>query len=162
MRWAGRARGRRREAGLAAWEALGALALVALVIAGGWWLLRRGGGADQRAVTLRRVEAVASALEEFALDNGGVFPTTRQGLSALVVEPMLAPRPVNWRGPYLRAAANLRDGWGRELRYVTPGAGDPPRPYDLWSLGEDNQEGGAGPAADILSWDRTTLLPAEP
>ena len=70
-----------------------------------------------------------------------------------------SPLPINWRGPYLENPEAIEDAWGREFLYVTPGPGDPPRSYDLWSLGADGAEGGEGPDADLLYWDRTTLLP---
>jgi general secretion pathway protein G len=148
-----------RRCGLAAWEVLGLLALAAAVVVGGRFLLAAESGSDLHALTVRRIEAVSEALNKYAADNGGAFPTPKQGLAALLTEPTQGPRPVLWRGPYLKDPALLQDAWGRQLHYVSPGAGDPPRPFDLWSLGADNREGGKGPDSDICSWDRTTFAP---
>lgn len=148
---------RLRRSGLAAWEVFGLLLLAAAVVVAGRWLLASEGGSSQHTLTVRRLEAVSEALNRYAADNGGAFPTPKQGLAALLTEPTEPPRPVLWRGPYLKDAALLQDAWGRPFHYVSPGAGDPPRPFDLWSLGADNREGGRGPDSDICSWDRTTL-----
>ncbi len=115
--------------------------------------------ADQRSVTISRLIAVSDALDKYAIDNGGRFPTTEQGLDALLARPTTGPHPRNWLGPYMPEGSALRDAWGRPFHYVQPGAGDPPRSYDLWSLGADGAEGGSGPDVDIVSWDRATLIP---
>ncbi len=145
--------------GLTVWELL---ALIALVTALAFLLMSVIGGngvADQRSLTISRLRAIRDALHKYAIDNGGEFPTSDQGLAALVREPTTDPIPRNWLGPYLPDAAALADAWGRQFHYVQPGAGEPPRPYDLWSLGADGAEGGSGPDADILSWKRGTLIP---
>jgi len=145
--------------GLTAWELL---AIIALLVALAFLVMRLvvgGGVIDQRSLTISRLLAVSDALDKYAIDNGGQFPTTDQGLEALLEQPATEPQPRNWQGPYLSEAAALEDAWGRRFHYVQPGAADPPRPYDLWSLGADGAEGGTGADADILSWDRGTLLP---
>lgn len=147
--------------GAAAWEALTLFALLLIIIVAAYYLLRSGSPADMHARSVQRLEIICEALTKYALDNGGVFPTTDQGLPALLEEPTKSPRPVNWRGPYLDREALPQDAWGREFHYVAPATGDPPRPYDLWSLGADNQEGGKGADADLESRDRTTLLPLD-
>lgn len=114
---------------------------------------------DARAVTLMRMAQITRALDRYAVDNGGYIPTTRQGLRALCELPDIPPQPRNWRGPYLADPKLKYDGWGRPFRYVAPGGGDPPRPYDLWSLGADNAEGGTGAAADINSWKTESPTP---
>lgn len=151
--------GSRARRGAAAWEALTLFALLVIIVGSAYYLVRSGSPADMHGRTVRHLELVCEALTKYALDNGGVFPTTAQGLQALLEEPTKPLRPVNWRGPYLDDEALLRDAWGREFHYVAPATGDPPRPYDVWSLGADNQEGGKGADADIESRDRTTLLP---
>ena len=146
-------------AGFTAWETV---VIVALLIALAFLLMRMwlgGSAGDQRRLTLDRLATSEDALAKYAIDNAGVFPTTEQGLAALLQKPSKPPQPRDWRGPYLARAEMLRDAWGRKFLYVQPGPGSPPRPYDLWSLGADGAEGGQGPKADILSWDRTTQLP---
>ena len=149
----------KRRSGFTAWETA---VIVGLLLALVFLLMRltvTGTATDQRRLTINRLETVADALAKYAIDNGGFFPTTEQGLAALLDSPTESPLPINWRGPYLENPKAIEDAWGREFLYVTPGPGDPPRSYDLWSLGADGAEGGEGPDADLLYWDRTTLLP---
>ncbi len=118
--------------------------------------------ADQRTTTILRMQAIEKALRDYAIDNGGLFPTTKQGLRALLKCPTTGPIPPNWRGPYLDSAEGqqaILDAWGQPFHYVAPGNGNPPRCYDLWSNGADKCEGGEGADADICSWDRNTQLP---
>ncbi len=76
-----------------------------------------------------------------------MYPTTEQGLQALVAKPDGVDR---WQGPYLAKQQVPGDPWGRAYRYKTPGDhGD----YDLTSYGSDGQPGGTGEAADVNSWD---------
>ena len=71
----------------------------------------------------------------------GTYPTTEQGLQALVAKPTLPPEPAGWKGPYLEADA-LLDSWGNQYRYRSPSADDPERyKYDLYSYGPDGEEG---------------------
>ena len=145
--------------GFTAWETA---VIVALLIALVFLLMRltvTGTATDQRRLTVNRLETIADALAKYAIDNRGQFPTTQQSLVALLEAPTTPPVPRNWRGPYIDKSEVINDAWGREFLYVVPGPGDPPRPYDLWSLGADGAEGGEGPDADLLYWDRTTLLP---
>ena len=146
--------------GFTAWETL---VIVVLLIALAFLLVTlgiSGSLTDQHRLSIHRLEVVAAALTKYAIDNGGQFPTTEQGLAALVTAPTAEPLPRDWQGPYLADVKVIKDAWGQEFHYIRPGGpADPPRPYDLWSLGRDGIEGGAGPDADILSWDRTTQLP---
>ena len=78
----------------------------------------------------------------------------------VVDPPVAAPLRAGRAGVgVLPEPAALQDAWGRQFHYVQPGVGDPPRPYDLWSLGADGVEGGSGADADILSWERGTMSP---
>ena len=123
--------------GLTVWELL---AITALVTALAFLLMRLVVGdsiADQRSLSISRLRVIREALHKYAIDNGGQFPTTEQGLKALLQQPTTHPQPRNWQGPYLDEVIALQDAWGRRFHYVQPGAGDPPRPYDLWSLGAD-------------------------
>ncbi len=91
-----------------------------------------------------QIAALSSALDTYRLDMGQ-YPSTEQGLAALTVRPDNA---VKWNGPYLRKAAPV-DPWGRPYRYKSPGEHGE---FDLYSYGKDGQPGGAGEAADIVSW----------
>jgi len=145
--------------GFTAWETA---VIVGLLIALVFLLMRltvTGTATDQRRLTVNRLEAIADALAKYAIDNNGGFPTTKQGLAALLKSPTDSPVSTNWRGPYLENREVIKDAWGQEFLYVTPGPGDPPRPYDLCSLGADGAEDGEDVDADLLYWDRTTLLP---
>jgi len=111
----------------------------------------------ERATTIARIREIQQALDRYAVDNGGVLPIAGQGLDALRVEPREGPLPHNWCGPYVADALTLRDAWGYSLHYAAPGGGRPQRPYDIWSLGSDNMEGGTDDAADIKSWAPETM-----
>jgi len=109
---------------------------------------------DRRQATLRHMDAVVTALTQYYADNGS-FPTDEQGLDALLRRPEVGEPALRWRGPYTQDPALLLDGWGRPFHYIDT----PTRPgYRLWSLGADDMEGGVGEDADVLSWERGTLV----
>lgn len=135
------------------------MGLCALLVLVGVSRLAARGRADAPALTVERMALINDALDRYAVDNGGAIPTTSQGLRALVSLPTEPPLPRNWCGPYLDDHNVIFDGWGRKFNYVAPGGGPEPRPYDLWSLGADNAEGGGGAAADIKSWEPESLNP---
>ena len=90
------------------------------------------------------------SLKRYKLDNG-VFPTTEQGLDALVRRPGVGRLVPNWpEGGYLDKQEVPRDPWGNPYIYISPGQHSPD--YDLKSLGADGLEGGDGYNADIESW----------
>jgi len=92
-----------------------------------------------------QIAEFAVGLDLFRLEVGR-YPTTEEGLTALVVEPTGVP---NWQGPYFKKNTIPADPWGHSYRYQSPGEyGD----YDLFSLGRDNADGGDGEDQDILSW----------
>lgn len=98
-------------------------------------------GKSEQALTKAQIESFHRALGSYRLDMG-VFPTTEQGLQALVVNPT---NSVRWIGPYLSKAVPP-DPWNHPYVYAAPGArGD----YDLMSYGRDGRPGGQGEAADI-------------
>ena len=133
--------GTSRRGGFTAWETV---VIVGLLLALVFLLMRltvTDTPTDQRRLTINRLEAVADALAKYAIDNNGQFPTTKQGLAALLESPTDPPVPYNWRGPYLKNREVTNDAWGQEFAYVTPGPGDPPQPYDLKSLGADGVKG---------------------
>jgi len=100
--------------------------------------------------TKTQIRNLESALKLYKLDNG-VYPTTEQGLSALVTKPAVGVIPKNYKdGGYLESKSVPKDGWGNDYLYVSPGEhGD----YDLYSYGADGVKGGEGKNADINSWD---------
>ena len=91
---------------------------------------------------------IQTALKLYRIDNF-VYPSSEQGLEALVERPTIAPVPRNWRqGGYLEEL--LRDPWGNEYQYLSPGES---REYDIYTLGADGVSGGDGQNADISVWD---------
>jgi general secretion pathway protein G len=106
---------------------------------------------DKARVTAARTDiaTLEQALEMYRLDNH-TYPSTDQGLDALVVRPGGAPEPRNWNPEgYLKKSLPL-DPWGNPYQYVAPG--QERRPFDLYSLGADGREGGEGYDADIGNW----------
>lgn len=97
------------------------------------------------------IRTLESALRFYRLDNGR-YPTTKQGLQALIKRPETKPQPDNWRsGGYLETSSLPRDPWGNTYIYRCPGDAD--RDYEIISLGADGQEGGTGFDRDIKSWE---------
>jgi general secretion pathway protein G len=95
------------------------------------------------------ISALETALNLFRMDNFK-YPTTDQGLQALVQQPN-DPTIRNWKsGGYVTNASMLKDPWGNTYNYVNPGTHG--QEYDLFTLGADNQEGGEGTNADIGNW----------
>ena len=76
---------------------------------------------------------IPTALKLYELDNG-LFPTTEQGLAALVRKPSINPIPENWNGPYLEK--DSIDPWGKPYHYESPGT-HRPHDYDLYSAGKN-------------------------
>ena len=98
-------------------------------------------------VQIRNME---TGLKLYKLDNGQ-FPSTEQGLNALVAKPTVGTIPKNYKAEgYLESKQVPKDPWGNEYLYLSPGAqGD----YDLCSNGADGVKGGEGKAADICNWN---------
>lgn len=95
------------------------------------------------------IQSISTALEIYRLDNGR-YPTTAQGLEALVKPPTLAPLPRQWNAQgYLRAMPT--DPWGTAYQYASPGTRSN-HGFDLYSFAADGQAGGEGPDADIGNW----------
>jgi general secretion pathway protein G len=102
---------------------------------------------EARAVAARSdIRAILSALKLYRLDNGN-YPSTEQGLAALVQKPETGELPRAWR-PYLDRLP--RDPWQREYLYLNPGLHGE---LDVFSLGADGQPGGTGSNADVGSWN---------
>jgi general secretion pathway protein G len=101
-------------------------------------------GKSEVKTTRAQIVAFEKALEQYRLDVGS-YPTTEQGLNALVAKPANASK---WDGPYLAKSVPL-DPWGNAYVYKAPGDhGD----VDLMSLGRDGRPGGDGLDADIGNW----------
>lgn len=148
---------RSRRRGLTPSETLIIAAVVAVLTLLATSRFAGNAGQGARAITIKRMEIVMDALERYAIDNGGRFPTTEQGLEALLEEPSTEPTPRRWRGPYIDDEQVLADAWDVPLCYVSPG--NDRRLYDLWSNGADRAEGGDDADADVQSWDRATMIP---
>lgn len=103
----------------------------------------------QIAKARQDIRAYETALNLFRMDNFR-YPTTEQGLQALVVQPN-DPTIRNWKpGGYLSGGLR-KDPWGNDYQYVNPGQHG--MEYDLFTLGADGQEGGEGVDADIGNWN---------
>jgi len=99
---------------------------------------------------LAQMRILEDALKRYKLDNG-MFPSTEQGLEALVRMPSAGVLPRGWPvGGYLDRQEIPKDPWGNAYIYISPGQHSPD--YDLRSLGADGAEGGDGTNADIESW----------
>lgn len=101
-------------------------------------------GKSEIKTAMSQINGLGKALDQYRLDTGH-YPTTEQGLTALVTRPTNEPR---WDGPYLKKQVPP-DPWGNPYVYKQPGDHDE---YDLLSYGTDGQPGGTGKAADIVSW----------
>ena len=97
-----------------------------------------------------QIEGLSSALKMYKLDNG-TYPSTEQGLEALVALPQTGNIPKKWRkGGYLEKGKVPKDPWDNEYVYLFPGAhGD----FDIISYGADGVAGGEEYDKDITSWD---------
>ncbi len=87
---------------------------------------------------------ISLALKLYELDNGN-YPTSEQGLQALLSKPTSSPVPMNWNGPYLEKKAI--DPWGKEYQYTYPGTHNP-QGFDLYSMGKDGVESDD----DVTNW----------
>ncbi len=94
------------------------------------------------------IQSISNALDLYKLDNH-TYPSTDQGLEALVSKPSGYPEAKNWNANgYLKRLP--QDPWGNEYQYVSPGSNGA---FDLYSLGADSREGGENDAADITNWE---------
>ena len=100
----------------------------------------------RRVAAKADIAAIVQSLKVYRLDNGG-YPTTEQGLIALVQKPTTNPVPGNWK-PYLDRLP--KDPWQGDYQYLNPGVKGE---IDVFSLGADHARGGEGNAADIGNWD---------
>jgi general secretion pathway protein G len=125
--------------------------LVVLVILGllasivGPAVLNQVSGSKSKTAALQ-IEEYAAALDLYYLEVGR-YPTTQEGLEALIEQPGSARF---WNGPYLQKKTIREDPWGAPYEYRSPGQNGE---YDLYSYGSDGRAGGSGDAADINSWE---------
>ncbi|MDP1601678.1 MAG: GspG family T2SS major pseudopilin variant LspG [Legionella sp.] len=102
---------------------------------------------EARAVKAKQdVLAIQNALDLYKLDNG-IYPSTDQGLLALVEKPTSNPQPRDWK-QYLKSLP--KDPWGRDYLYLNPGEHGE---TDVFTLGADGQPGGTGIDSEIGNWD---------
>jgi general secretion pathway protein G len=102
----------------------------------------------KRVAAKADIAAIVQSLKLYRLDNG-FYPTTDQGLAALVQKPAANPIPGNWKqGGYLERLP--RDPWGSDYQFLNPGVKGE---IDVFSLGADRARGGEGSGADIGSWE---------
>jgi len=104
---------------------------------------------DARIIAAKQdIATVMQSLKLYKLDNQR-YPTTEQGLQALITKPTAGPAADGWKtGGYLDKLP--KDPWGNPYQYLSPGIKGE---IDVFSLGADGQPGGAGNDADIGSWD---------
>lgn len=100
---------------------------------------------DEAKIDQARIQmkSISAALDLYHLDNS-TFPTTEQGLEAMMSKPEIGRIPNNWRGPYLKGSSVPKDPWSRDYVYISNGTS-----IELTSLGADGEEGGEGSSADI-------------
>ena len=97
------------------------------------------------------IKTLENALKLFKLDNA-FYPSTDQGLRALIEKPSTGRMPQKWRdGGYLEKQALPKDPWGNYYLYLSPGVNN--RDFDLWSYGADGEEGGEGEDGDVTNWE---------
>ena len=107
----------------------------------------RGEEAKRTAAQVQ-IREIEQALDMYKLDSG-MYPTTEQGLEALINKPTTSPEPKRWKdGGYLRKLPV--DPWGNNYVYRQPGDHGE---FDLFSYGADGEEGGDGDGKDITNWD---------
>jgi len=98
-----------------------------------------------------QIENLENALKLFKIDNG-FYPSTEQGLAALVQKPETGRVTRNWReGGYLEKGVIPKDPWDNDFKYLNPGVHN--RDFDLWSMGPDGEDGGEGKDADVTNWE---------
>lgn len=102
-------------------------------------------GKSEHAVAKAQIEGFSRAIGAYRIDVGS-FPTTEEGLAALVNKPSDSGKVTKWNGPYMQKTVP-NDPWGRPYMYRSPGTKSD---FELISYGSDGQPGGIGDAADIL------------
>ena len=131
-------------------EILIVVAIIAILAAA---LAVRITGKPGEAKTLQaklHIGTLEGALKLFKLDNA-FYPSTDQGLRALVENPTIGRTAKKWReGGYIEKGVIPKDPWDNDYLYMSPGSHN--RDFDLWSYGGDGEEGGEDEDADITNW----------
>ena len=97
-----------------------------------------------------QIESIETALKLYKLDNGS-YPSTEQGLEALVEAPSVGQLPRAWRdGGYLEKGRVPKDPWDNEFIYLSPGVNSD---FDLISYGADGEPGGEDTGKDVNNWE---------
>jgi general secretion pathway protein G len=126
------------------------LALILLVIA--ILFIPRGfvdyGSKMSIKASIAEIQVISSALEEYKLENGA-YPTTEQGLNALLEKPTSPPIPKDWKGSYI--SDDINDCWNDPYQYRCPSQHNRPD-FDLWSFGPDGKD---GTKDDLTNWKPT-------
>ena len=98
------------------------------------------------------VAGLEQAVDLYYLDAGN-YPTSQQGLEALLNEPTSPPIPAKWNGPYIKKSLPV-EPWGSDYIYEYPGTNNPDS-FDIFSMGKDQAVGGTGNDMDIGNWHET-------
>jgi general secretion pathway protein G len=106
------------------------------------------GSRPKSKIAQSQIETLRAALGQYKLDVGS-FPSTEQGLAALVARPDGIDR---WLGPYLKNYEVPLDPWDRPYLYKSPGEHGE---FDVYSYGADGKPGGTGEDADVISWEKS-------
>ncbi len=143
-----RRRPRARRAGFTLMEVLLVLAILVILgsLAGGMYL--RVQNRANMSAAQAQIGLFKQPLNMFRLSTNQ-FPTTAQGLDALINCPPDLPNPNKWDGPYLDKPTVPLDPWEQPYQYASPGRVNPDT-YDVWSLGPDGQD---GTQDDIGNWE---------
>lgn len=136
---------RHRQAGFTLMELLVVLVILGLLGAIAAPPVLRSLSKAKTDVARVQVQNLSSTVEMFRLDVGR-FPSQEEGLKALVVRPAGAE---GWNGPYVKKESQLLDPWGVAFTYKLPGDHGE---FDLFSLGADRAQGGAGENQDVTNW----------
>ena len=144
----GKRMSKRRERGFTLMEIMVVIFIIGLLIAVVAPSVLGSQDKAMRQKVLADLSTLEQALDMYRLDNLR-FPSTEQGLQALVKQPSQEPLPRSWRADgYIRRLPE--DPWGNAYRYRTPGQH---ARVDIFSLGADGLEGGEGTDADLGNWD---------
>lgn len=122
---------------------LGIIAMLAGIV--GPQVMKHMGESKTKAAKVQ-IEDLSATMDMYKLDAGS-YPTSQQGLQALIEAPDNAKR---WNGPYLSKSKMPLDPWQNEYHFVSPGEHGK---FDIFTYGADDKEGGEGEDRDVLSWE---------
>ena len=130
---------RRREGGFTLIELL--LVVVIIGILAAIVVPKLAGRSEEARISAAKADiaVLSGMLSTYEVDNGR-YPSTDQGLMALIARPGGSPEPKNWKGPYIKTAELPKDPWGHDYIYLSPGVKHP-SDFDLFSMGPDEKGG---------------------